>query len=349
MKDRRYELDMIRIVACLFVVVVHVAGYGIEIKTPSSIDWLIRNLVVCAVRCAVPLFFMISGILFMERQISLDVLYKKYIARIAAAWAVWSAFYAGIDFIANMKNGSAGILYFVERFFSGHYHLWFLPALVVAYAFQPIIRRFIIDCSENLLRYTGILVLIGVMAKATLDPFMDGFSGWNGWWGNLSVPLASIGILYFVIGYCLYKKKDRSSLFGGKGLLLYFGAVAVMAGGNWLSAVVAGEHRSVMTGYLTLGVLAASVGLFAFFVKTFSKVVLSDKMKKTIGVVSECTFGIYLVHTFLIEQVFRRIGLSQDRFPVVIAILLISIFTFVISFAFTWCIKKIPVIGKWVV
>ena len=59
----------------------------------------------------------------MERQISLDVLYKKYIARIAAAWAVWSAFYAGIDFIANMKNGSAGILYFVERFFSGHYHL----------------------------------------------------------------------------------------------------------------------------------------------------------------------------------------------------------------------------------
>ena len=122
-----------------------------------------------------------------------------------------------------------------------------------------------------------------------------------------------------------------------------------MAGGNWLSAVVAGEHRSVMTGYLTLGVLAASVGLFAFFVKTFSKVVLSDKMKKTIGVVSECTFGIYLVHTFLIEQVFRRIGLSQDRFPVVIAILLISIFTFVISFAFTRCIKKIPVIGKWVV
>ena len=85
MKDRKYELDMIRIVACLFVVVVHVAGYGIEIKTPSSIDWLIRNLVVCAVRCAVPLFFMISGILFMERQISLDVLYKKYIARIAAA------------------------------------------------------------------------------------------------------------------------------------------------------------------------------------------------------------------------------------------------------------------------
>lgn len=349
MKDRRYELDMIRIVACLFVVVVHVAGYGIEIKTPSSIDWLIRNLVVCAVRCAVPLFFMISGTLFMERLISLDVLYKKYIARIAIAWAVWSVFYAGIDFIANMKNGSAGILYFAERFFSGHYHLWFLPALVVVYAFQPILMRFVVNCPEALLKYTGILVFIGVILKATLDPFMNGFTGWDNWWGNLEIPLASIGILYFVIGYCLYKKKEESSLFGAKGLLLYLAAVAVMAGGNWLSAAGTGEHRSVMTGYLTLGVLAASLGLFAFLVNIFSKATLSDKMKKTVNAISECTFGIYLVHTFLIEQVFRRVRLSQDQFPVAIAILLISIFTFVISFAFTWCVKKIPVIGKWVV
>ena len=111
----------------------------------------------------------------------------------------------------------------------------------------------------------------------------------------------------------------------------------------------AGEHRSVMTGYLTLGVFAASLGLFAFLVNIFSKAMLSDKMKKTANAISECTFGIYLVHTFLIEQVFRRVGLSQDQFPAAIAILVISIFTFVIGFAFTWCVKKIPVIGKWVV
>lgn len=347
MKDRKYELDMIRIVACLFVVVVHVAGYGMEIKSPESADWLIRNLVVCAVRCAVPLFFMISGILFMERQISLDVLYKKYIARIVAAWAIWSMFYAGIDFIANMKNGSMRIQYLAERFFSGHYHLWFLPALVVAYAFQPILQRFIVNCPEILLKYTGILVFIGVILKVTLDPFMNGFTGWDNWWGDLEIPLASIGVLYFVIGYCLYKRKKESSLFGTNGLLLYLAAVAVMAGGNWLSAVGAGEHRSVMTGYLTLGVLAASLGLFAFLVNMFSKAVLSDIMKKIVCVISECTFGIYLVHTFLIEQVFRRVGLSQDRFPAMIAILLISVLTFVISFVFTWCMKKIPVIGKW--
>lgn len=347
MNSRKIELDIIRILACMFVVIIHVAGYGMEIKSPSSADWMIRNLVVCVVRCAVPIFFMISGILFMEKPVSLKLLYKKYIMRIAVAWAIWSAFYAGIDYVANMKNGSAGILYFVGRFFGGHYHLWFLPALVVAYAFQPILRRFVVDCPEKLLKYTGMLVLAGVMLKATLNPFMDGSAAWNEWWENLSIPLVSVGILYFSIGYCLYKKKEKSSLFGVKGFFLYLVSVVVMAGGNWISAVIAGEHKAVMTGYLTLEVLAASTGLFAFLVSAFSRLALSEKMTKRIYTLSECTFGIYLVHTFLIEQIFRRVGLSQERFPTMITILLLSVLTFGISFAITWCAKKIPIIGKW--
>lgn len=58
---------MIRIIACFCVVVIHAAGYGMEIKDPHTTDWMVRNLVVSMVRCAAPIFFMLSGILFMEK------------------------------------------------------------------------------------------------------------------------------------------------------------------------------------------------------------------------------------------------------------------------------------------
>ena len=88
MNERKWELDVIRAIACFFVVVAHVASYGMEIKDPVTADWIIRNGVLCLVKCSVPIFFMLSGILFMEKDITIKVLYKKYIARIVVAWAV---------------------------------------------------------------------------------------------------------------------------------------------------------------------------------------------------------------------------------------------------------------------
>ena len=95
---------MIRIIACFCVVVIHVAGYGMEIKDPHTTDWMIRNLVVSMVRCAVPIFFMLSGILFMEKKLSIFELYRKYAARIVIAWISWSFLYALIDCVAYKKH-----------------------------------------------------------------------------------------------------------------------------------------------------------------------------------------------------------------------------------------------------
>lgn len=104
MNERKKEWDMIRIIACFCVVVIHVAGYGMEIKDPHTTDWMIRNLVVSMVRCAVPIFFMLSGILFMEKKLSIFELYRKYAARIVIAWISWSFLYALIDCVAYKKT-----------------------------------------------------------------------------------------------------------------------------------------------------------------------------------------------------------------------------------------------------
>lgn len=171
--ERKIELDVIRVIACFFVVVIHVAGYALEVMDPMTSNWMIRNFVVCAVRCAVPIFFMLSGTLFMDKEISIKILYEKYIFRIFVAWGFWSFLYAMIDYIACRKNGEASLGYFVSQFLKGHYHMWFLAALLTAYIFLPILQQLVNACSEEQIKYLAVVILAGVIMKATLDPFWE--------------------------------------------------------------------------------------------------------------------------------------------------------------------------------
>lgn len=345
MSERKWELDVVRAIACFFVVVIHVASYGMEIKDPATIDWIIRNGVLCLVKCSVPIFFMLSGILFMEKEITIKVLYRKYIARIVVAWAVWSAFYAAIDQIAYLKSGGEGLTYFAVRFVAGHYHMWFLPAILIVYIFLPVLQKLITSCSPLQMKYLGIVFLVGVIGKETFTPFIHN-EIWDRLWENFSLPFASVGIIYFVLGYYLYKNYDRFS--AKTGLLIYLVCCLLMAGINMAYAFMTGKHTSAASQNLSLGMCISSAMFFIFLLQVFSDCKFSERWKAWFKSVSDYTFGIYLLHTLFIEQVYRRIGLSQDNFPVVFSIILFSVLTFAISFLVVWCIRKIPVLGKWI-
>ncbi len=346
MKERKKELDVIRVIACFLVVVVHVSGYGMEVMDPMTGNWATRNLVNCLVRCAVPVFFMISGVLFMDRELSIRTLYRKYVARLLAAWAVWSALYASIDYIAERKAGPVSVGYFFSRFVQGHYHMWFLPALLTVYLFLPILQRTVRACSGEELKYLGALILAGVIGKKTLDPFLAGGPAWDALWENLAVPVSSIGIVYFVLGYCLYKQYDRYP--AGAYLAVYILSVLLMAGGNQYWAYLSGGHEAGASGYLTVGVLISSSAFFLFLVRVFSGRKTGGRSYEWIRRVSEATFGVYLVHTLFIEQVYRRLGLTQDLFPAIVSIVLFSVLTFLISLPVSFCIRRVPLIGKWI-
>ncbi|MCD8363865.1 MAG: acyltransferase [Lachnospiraceae bacterium] len=260
MNERRADLDMIRVIACFLVVLLHVASYGMEVKDPTTADWMIRDVVVSLARCAAPLFFMLSGVLFMEREISIGQLYRKYIARIAAAWLLWSAFYAVIDVIAYLGSGDDPLGYFLEKLLSGHYHLWFLPSLLVAYMFLPLLQKLTRSCTTQELKYLALVILVTVIGKSTLAPFLHENAAWNGFWSNFTIPFACIGMLYFVLGYFLYRNRKRIS--AGKAFWLYFLPAIIMIAVNTVCAYASGSHSTAGNGYLTLWVVLSSAGMF---------------------------------------------------------------------------------------
>lgn len=342
MKERRWDLDIIRIISCFFVVVVHIAGYGMEIKSPDTADFVIRNFVICLTRTAVPMFFMISGILFLEKEISIETLYKKYISRLLLIWISWSSFYAVIDCIAYAKNERVSFGYFMEKLSESHYHLWFLPALLIAYIFLPILQVLVKYLDEKKVRYLAYLILFFVVLKETGNIFVENLV-WKNFWEHMQFSVTT-GILYFVLGYYIDKVAFRYK----KGVCIwaYLAIVSAMALINSYCSRISGTFVSITYGYFGAFLLFSSIALFCYFLQRFSAYQPNEKAKKAISILSECTLGIYLIHTLFIEQVYRRIGLVQEKFPSIVVILLFSIMTFVLSFLVTYVVHKIPKIGK---
>ena len=160
-REKNYNMELLRVMACVMVVCIHVTnyysrGYG-EISNASYVFSIIVN-GVC--RLAVPLFFMISGFLLLPEVL----LIKKSVRR---AWntlcvlVIWS----GIYYIWNQiyrEKGYDFSLVFEEPVKK---HLWFLYAILGMYVALPFLQCMVKNMPDLLMRYF-VLLWFGCM---TLD------------------------------------------------------------------------------------------------------------------------------------------------------------------------------------
>ena len=104
--ERIWSLDLLRILATFGIVVLHVSGLPAEYADVNELPWKIDISIRILFRWCVPVFFMISGALFLsgEREVSVARLYKKTILRIATCFLFWSAFYAAAHCVIMGKG-----------------------------------------------------------------------------------------------------------------------------------------------------------------------------------------------------------------------------------------------------
>ncbi|EPF6161045.1 acyltransferase family protein, partial [Citrobacter sedlakii] len=81
MSKRIIWIDNIRAIGCVLVILLHVSAYHLyKVKETSSFDWLFSDIVDSFTRVCVPLFFMISGFIFMKNK---EVKFKNIFKLIA--------------------------------------------------------------------------------------------------------------------------------------------------------------------------------------------------------------------------------------------------------------------------
>lgn len=104
---RKIYCDYLRLIATFAVVVLHVSAsnwYGADVH---GLAWQSFNFYDSATRWSVPIFVMISGALFLGREIPIKKIYSKYILRLVIAFFTWNLFYA----IVTQETSKHGIIY----------------------------------------------------------------------------------------------------------------------------------------------------------------------------------------------------------------------------------------------
>lgn len=338
---RQTELDILRLLAILAVIMMHAGGNK---YISANFDPARHSMFVAAIVWCVPVFFLISGRFFLDpqRNITIKKIYSRYVRRIVVVFLVWSSVYTLYYVISGGYDG-LNIWGILTQWIEGPYHFWYLYALAGLYAFSPLLRR--ITENEKAMTYFLILFALSNIISEYLVylPKTGGIisTAYDRLW--LNDVAGYIG--YYVLGYYIYHHKDR--------IEKKFEFAIYALGGAALLATVLLEGRispelraaDFIKQYLKPNVILFSSTLYLFFIKRISTINFSEGTIILFQKLTELSFGVYILYA-LVNEFLSYIPIRQ---PVLHPYLLLFLFTtaiYLISLSSTWLLRKIPVVGK---
>lgn len=342
-KKKILYLDILRILASFAVIAIHVSTQNFDSYSVDTYEWGAFNVFDSLSRWAVPVFCMISGTLFLnkDKKIKTLSLYTKNISRMLIAYFVWSTFYA----VFNYDVDVIGKTEFIKKIFLGNYHMWYILLIVGFYALVPVLRR--ISSSRATTQYFILisLVVTFLIPAVALIPNFEWVKT-NANRAFLNLPLGYTP--YFFIGYYIVKYDIAKWL---KKLIYILGPLA-FAGtilGTLVISQLKGKFYSEFYQYDSFTVLFQSLFVFVAVKELFENVNPSEKAEKFVSSISKHTFGVYLVHTFIIFELNELFGINSVTVNPYIAIPAVIFITYLVSEIISAILNHIPLVKKYLV
>lgn len=350
MKKRLLHYDLLRIIACFGVIMIHAPifsqmdNYDINsFAYQSSYFWSILS------RWAVPIFLMLTSIMFLnpKKDININKMFKKNILRLLLSYVLWSSLYSlyNILVIKNIYASSVFITFF-DGCFSGDLHMWYILMLIGIYISLPIFKNILQNIDDKILDYWIIAMFfftsfIPFLGKLDIKFFSSLLLIWNDY---IDINFLTGYTIYILLGYSLeYKnitKKQKKIIYIMSVIGFSFTILFTIG-----SSLVTGKPFGVL-GYFYPNILFYSLGVILFFKDTISKISLKKEM--IIVKLSSFTYGIYLSHV-LILKILYKFGINISMAHPFISIPLVSLITFIIGSIITFILTKIPIINKYMI
>jgi len=342
--ERKVYFDFLRILATFSVIVLHVAAQNWNTTNINSIEWNIFNFYDSIVRWGVPIFIMISGSIFINKEVSIKKIYKKYIFRIITAFIFWSTIYA------ILLSNNYSIKTIIVNIIKGHYHMWFLFMIVGLYMITPLIKQ--ITMNQNLIKYFIILAIIfSIIIPQAISLISIKFLSLGNFVQSIinkvNLHMVLGYTLYYILGYYLDKININIKPFK---CFIFFGICGFVA--TIVFSIIITQYtqkaNDLFYGNFTLNVLLESISIFVLFKKYFTNTI-NIRVQNIIRQISKYCFGIYLVHILIIICLDKFFNLNTLSFNPIFSIPIISIIVFIISLSISFVINHIPILKKYVV
>ena len=340
-------LEVLRLVACILVVGVHVSALNLEQVPVESLNFKVMNGLDCLSILGVPLFVMISGALFLapSYEVTVKKFYTRKIPRIVFLYFFWLLFYNVVNFLENgtvwnFTNVKKQIV--LESLLGkGMYHMWYLPMLAVLYLLTPFLKSFAADRKKCMLFCAlgfGYSILLPTALKFEFPYRTIVESLYN----QFDCSFFGGYVTYYVLGHVLHEYVPKLS--AQKKAALGLGGVIAMG-----IEIAVCNVWSVKTGIMST-ILNTPFSVTAFIGATAIFLLLRDgvsgrKQEELSGRLAGLTLGIYLIHPLFL-RIYGWLGGTTLFAPAAIAVPLIVVLITLISGAAVYVLSKIPVVKK---
>ena len=340
------ELDLLRVLAALGVIVMHLAPVR-EPTGAGAAALALHHILPAAVTWCVPCFVMVSGRFLLDpaRPLPLRKLFGKYFLCLLIAFAVWSPAYLLFDM------ATTGVHYspreFVSMSLTGYYHMWYFFLLAGLYLIAPVMRRI----SEDRRTSAYFLLLFFVMDfLVEYGRYLPGL-GWSIAnaldYAHLHLVLGYSG--YFLLGYFLYRCREEIPARAAR-LLYLAGLVCFLftcLAGLWLRAPE-GEGQGFFQLYRKPNVVIESAALYLFFLRRVSRRGFSPRLASLLAGCTRLGLGVYMAHV-MVYECFARTGCFVrwlNGWPVWI---LYALPVYLLSLLLCRLLRKLPGLGQYIV
>ena len=320
--QRFFYLDYLRIISSFFVILIHISSPYYYKYDINSSKWKNAHFYKSLSSFSVPNFFMISGTVFLKKNLSFKIIISKYIKNIFMHLLLWSIIYAFFE----TKIATLDIKNILILIIKGHYHLWYLFAIIGLYITIPFTSK-IVQNKELLNSFLFLYFIFVFAVQNYIDIFRyysnDIFNSIQYIISRINLSTISVHQFYFIYGHYLNNKKFKK-----KEVIIFY---------------IAGLIGILFT---TINNFFYSIGVFIFFKNNFNLGESSNN--KIVQKLSKLTFGIYLIHPFIIENIIKYNVFKMD-FSLEILIPIKGFIVFLLSFIFSIILSHIPLLGKYLV
>lgn len=339
--ERLVYLDILRAMACLAVVLVHVSSIFCQ-QDPYSENFWVGHVLDSAGQFAVPVFIMISGALMLDEGYRFTrEKWLGHIKKLAVFFFSWSALYC--LYFRIVKKLAAGEpldpAKILSTFLEGYYHLWFIPVMIGLYLILPLLRLWVKEENRKQVRYFLILAFVfGSLIPQLVDILTmihPNFAVLGSAVSNMKVQYPVGYAAYFVLGWYLHTARIRP---GKWWCLAGIGGLLVTVFGTWYLTVRAGSFQSLYSNF------KVNIWLYSAFLFVAVKALSAGKTEvpKPVSLICRNSLGIYAIHAaaFSISSDLLRIPRALLAIPVEFTISL------TVSLALSMILKKIPALKR---
>lgn len=345
-KERLLELDVMRGIAFLFIVLQHTIG-GFSYRDDISFsNFIVSKFIYIGAETGVELFIFLTAASLIYTYINkFDIkdFYIKKLKFLVLPFVIWSI-------IIMINNGQTLNVQSILVIFTGdaQYHLWYMGMILRIYLYFPIILWITKKVlKQNIYIKSGVFILLAYLYSYVLNHY--GIAGFviehlfkNP--SDLEKKLVNISPIfyyfYFVIGVyaiCNYKKfKEKVLKF--KYLI---SAVYIITFGFYFYIAVTERYSlglPVLKSSIEMSILYRTMSILFFYLVSC---IIAEKfsiMLNILTVISRYSFPAYLIHVMILN----RLTLYVATGPHIIYYLRYFFMVSSISIAISWLINYIP-------